>query len=165
MIFGAIAFALLLDVAPAPAAAPSPAVPVSNARDAEVRARVAQWWVAREKRYQRTMYDLYHAEYRKNVGFQEHVAQAVQRDKYDVVGHVIRDVTYETASRARILVDCSFHVPQFGREVTTAVTDTWVLEKGKWFKVPPSGRVQFATPSPVGPRQGPAAPPSPPPGK
>ena len=120
-------------------AAPSPDPPAAAARplahgeEQALRARVVDWWKARERRDHQRMYELFEPAYRKQVTFADFVKESAVRTRYDLADARVESVLPETPALVRVKVDVETRPPGLPVGRVTA-DDVWVRVAGKWFK-------------------------------
>jgi hypothetical protein len=133
-------------VAPATAGTPTAAVrPLSPAGERAVSARARAWWIARERRDHKGMYDLFEPAYRKQVTFADFVKESAVRTRFDLAETRIEAVVPETADRVRVKVNMETRPPGLPSGRVTA-EDIWVRVSGQWFKVHQDITLPFTTP-------------------
>lgn len=131
-----------------PAETPTPAAvarPLSAKAEQALRARVLDWWAARERRDHQQMYVLFEPAYRKQVTFADFVRESAVRTRFDMADPRVVSVELEAADRARVKVDMETRPPGLPRWRVTA-EEVWVLVSGKWFKVHQDPVSPFAIP-------------------
>lgn len=99
-----------------------------------VRKRAAQWWTARQQRDHDVMYQLYEPTYRSRVDKAQFLRESLVRTRFDILTHEIREVRWETPTRAKVEILFTFLHPPAGGALPGRVEETWVFRDGNWFK-------------------------------
>jgi hypothetical protein len=118
---------------------------LSSKAEREIRARVGEWWAAREHRDHSRMYALFEPAYRKQVTFADFLKESAVRSRFDIADARVEDVTAEMADRVRVKIDMETRPPRLPRGRVTA-EDTWVRVSGRWYKVHQDITLPFVTP-------------------
>ncbi len=100
-----------------------------------LRERVLTWWAARVLKDHETMYELYASDYRAKTPFARFLQESAVRVRYDLVAPEIADVAPESATRVRVRLKAGAMLQRFGGPHQVAPEETWILERGRWFKV------------------------------
>jgi hypothetical protein len=130
---------------PARTSAPAAvAPPLSTAAERAVRARAAEWWVARERRDHQRMYALFEPAYRKQVTFSDFLKESAVRTRFDLGETRVASVVPEAADRVRVKVTMETRPPGLPVGHVTA-EDTWVRVSGQWYKVHEAVPLPFPT--------------------
>lgn len=119
--------------------------PLSRQADAVLRARVLEWWGARERRDHARMYALFEPAYRKRVTFSDFVKENAVRTRFDLADARVDEIVPDSAGRVRVKVNMETRPPNLPRGRVTA-EDIWVRVSGKWFKVHQDPVSPFALP-------------------
>lgn len=139
----------LADIQAASAASRTPATVVAPRLSAKVeraiRARVGEWWAARENRDHSRMYALFEPAYRKQVSLSDFLKESAVRSRFDIADTRVEDVIPETPDRVRVKIDIETRPPRLPRGRVTA-EDTWVRVSGRWYKVHQDITLPFVTP-------------------
>jgi len=119
---------------PSPPTPPAAAArPLAHGEEQALRARVLEWWKARERRDHQRMYELFEPSYRKQVTFADFVKENAVRTRYDLADARVESVLPETPALVHVKVDVEARPPGLPVGRVTA-DDVWVRVAGKWFK-------------------------------
>jgi hypothetical protein len=119
--------------------------PLGRRADAALRARVLEWWGARERRDHARMYALFEPAYRKRVTFADFVKENAVRTRFDLADARVDEILPDSGERVRVKVNMETRPPNLPRGRVTA-EDIWVRVSGKWFKVHQDPVSPFALP-------------------
>jgi len=100
-----------------------------------LRARVGQWWAAREERDHQAMYLLFEPDYRNTTPFSTFLQESALRSRFDITSHDIVKVEPRGHDRTAVYVEIGTSFAQFPGPHKVTAEEPWVRVVDVWYKV------------------------------